>query len=49
MNRRQELALEQQKIANEDSLIENMNRDKNQQYVPKLNTREVQDLNQLGH
>jgi hypothetical protein len=49
MNRQQGLAIEQQRAADEHSLIENMKQDNAQQYVPKLNAREVQELNKLGH
>ncbi len=49
MNRQQELAIEQQRAADEHSLIKSMKKDNDQQYVPKLNAQEVEELNKLGH
>ncbi len=49
MNRQQSLAIEQQRAADEHSLIESIKVDNNQRYVPDLSTREIQELNQLGH
>ncbi len=49
MNRQQGLAIEQQRAADEHSLIENMKQNNNQQYVSRLNSQEIQELNKLGH
>jgi hypothetical protein len=46
MNRQQRLAIEQQRAADEHSLIEDM-KDDNQRYVPRLSPAEIEELNSL--
>ena len=49
MNRQQGLAIEQQRANDEHSLIEDMKKNNAQQYVPRLSSEELLEINQLGH
>lgn len=49
MNRQQQLSIEEQRAADEHSLIKSMKNDNNQQYLPKLSPKEIEELKRLGH
>jgi hypothetical protein len=49
MNRQQRLSIEEQRAADEHSLIKSMEKDNNQQYLPKLSPKEIEELKRLGH
>jgi hypothetical protein len=49
MNRQRQLSIEEQRAADEHSLIKSMEKDNNQQYLPKLTPKEIEELKRLGH
>ena len=48
MSRQQELGIEQQRAADEHSLIKNMEQNNDQEYLPHLSPRELEELRRLG-